>query len=93
MLVQRRGRWPNIKPALVYCLVFAVICLGGDTAVVTDTIHVVNFACLNFREFLILVLFTKFRIRELFFFFSSATLKGLSQAKIIKKIGDFILTF
>ena len=36
------------------------------------TVDLVIFACLNFREFLILGLFTKFRIREFTFFFSNA---------------------
>ena len=36
------------------------------------TVNLVIFACLNFREFLILGLFTKFRIHEFSFFFSSA---------------------
>ena len=36
----------------------------------SNTVDLVIFACLNFREFLIWGLFTKFRIRE--FFFSSA---------------------
>ena len=36
------------------------------------TVDLVIFACLNLREFLILGLFTKFRICEFFFFFSSA---------------------
>ena len=35
------------------------------------TVDLVIFACLNFREFLILGLFTKFRMRELIFIFSS----------------------
>ena len=35
------------------------------------TVDLVIFACLNFREVMILGLFTKFRIREFFFFFSS----------------------
>ena len=36
------------------------------------TVDLEIFACLNFREFLIFGLFTKFRIREFSFFFSSA---------------------
>ena len=40
----------------------------------SDTGDLVIFACLNFREFPILGLFTKFRIREFSFFFSSATI-------------------
>ena len=39
-----------------------------------DTVDLVIFACLHFREFLILGLFTKFRIREFSFFFSTATI-------------------
>ena len=39
--------------------------------VVAYTVDLVIFASLNFREFLILGLFTKFRIREFTFFFSS----------------------
>ena len=38
----------------------------GSTAIRT-TVDLVIFACLNFREFLILGLFTKFRIREFSF--------------------------
>ena len=34
-----------------------------------NTLHLVIFPCLNFREFLILGLFTKFRILEFLFFF------------------------
>ena len=37
-----------------------------------NTVDLVNFAGLNFREFPILGLFTKFRIREFSFFLSSA---------------------
>ena len=37
-----------------------------------NTVDLVIFACLNFREFLILRLFTKFRIREFSFFSSSS---------------------
>ena len=36
------------------------------------SVDLVIFACSNFREFLILGLFTKFTIREFSFFFSSA---------------------
>ena len=36
------------------------------------TVDLVIFACFNFRKFLILGLFTKFRIREFKFFFSCA---------------------
>ena len=36
-----------------------------------NTVDLVIFACLNFREFLILGLFTKFRNREFLFFFSN----------------------
>ena len=36
------------------------------------TVDMVIFTCLNFHEFPILRLFTKFRIREFSFFFSSA---------------------
>ena len=36
------------------------------------TVYLVIFAGLNFREFLILGFFTKFRIREFLFFFSIA---------------------
>ena len=39
------------------------------------TVDLVIVACLNFRAFLILGLFTKFRIREFLFFFSSAIRK------------------
>ena len=35
------------------------------------TVDLVIFVCLNFREFLILVLFTEFRICEFSFFFGS----------------------
>ena len=38
------------------------------------TVDLVIFACLNFREFLILRLFTKFRIREFSFFFSGSNI-------------------
>ena len=38
----------------------------------SHTVDLVIFACLVFREFLILGLFTKFIIREFVFFFSSA---------------------
>ena len=37
-----------------------------------NTVDLLFFACSNFREFLILGLFSKFRIREFSFFFSSA---------------------
>ena len=37
-----------------------------------NTVDPIIFACLNCREFLVLGLFTKFRIREFLFFFSSA---------------------
>ena len=43
-----------------------------DTLVHLYTVDLVIFACLNFREFLILGLFTKFSIREYSFFFISA---------------------
>ena len=43
---------------------------------VINTVDLVIFACLNFRKFLILGLFTKFRIREFSFFFSSAIMKN-----------------
>ena len=43
------------------------------------TIDLVIFACLNFHEFPILGLLTKFRIREFSFFFSSAIIKMFSQ--------------
>ena len=39
-----------------------------------DTVDLVILACLNFREFLILGLFAKFRIREFLFFFNNAIL-------------------
>ena len=39
------------------------------------TVDLVIFACLNFREFLILELFTIFLFREFSFFFSSAIIK------------------
>ena len=39
---------------------------------ISVTVDQVIFACLNIREFRILELFTKFRIREFSFFFSSA---------------------
>ena len=38
----------------------------------SNTVDLVIFAVLNFREFLILGLFTKFRIRKFLFIFSSA---------------------
>ena len=38
----------------------------------SNTVDLVNFACLNFHEFLILGFFTKFRICEFLFFSSSA---------------------
>ena len=52
----------------------AVIILspGGNTRNTPYTVDLVISAGLNFREFLILGLFTKFRISEFFFFFSSA---------------------
>ena len=37
------------------------------------TVDLVIFACVNFQDFPILGLFTKFRIRDLAFFFSSTT--------------------
>ena len=37
-----------------------------------NTVDLVIFTCLNFRESFILGLFTKFRIHEFFFFFISA---------------------
>ena len=42
-----------------------------DIFVSSYTVDLVILACLNFREFMILGLFTKFRIREFLFFFSS----------------------
>ena len=39
------------------------------------TEDMVIFACFNFREFLISGFFTKFRIREFLFLFSSAIMK------------------
>ena len=38
----------------------------------SNTVDLVIFACYNFREFLILGLFTKLRIHEFSFFISSA---------------------
>ena len=38
----------------------------------TNTVDLVIFACLDFREFLILRLFAELRIREFSFFFSNA---------------------
>ena len=45
---------------------------NSDISEESHTVDLVIFACLNFREFLIWELFTKFRIREFLFFFSSA---------------------
>ena len=46
------------------------------------TVDLVIFSCLNFREFIILGLFTKSRIRQFSLFFSSSI--------IIKKIERFL---
>ena len=46
------------------------------------TVDMVIFACLNFRKFLILELFTKFRTREFSFFFSNA-IKIIILAKLL----------
>ena len=48
--------------------------LPWKPAAILNTVDPVIFASLNFREFLILGLFTKFRIREFSFFCSSATI-------------------
>ena len=52
----------------------------------SNTVDLVIFACLNFREFLILWFFTKFRISEFSFFFSSAFIiiifAGFSTSRI-----------
>ena len=42
------------------------------------TVDLVIFACLHFREFLILGLFTKFKIRVFSFFCSSDIIKKIS---------------
>ena len=52
---------------LCYQMTKAYIC-----APAVNTVDLVIFTCLNFREFLILGLFMKLRIREFSFFFSSA---------------------
>ena len=44
------------------------------SGVARNTVYLVILACLNFREFLILRLFTKFRILEFSFFFSRTIL-------------------
>ena len=50
------------------------------------TVDLVIFACLNFREFLFLRLFTKFRIRDCSFFFSSAILKIIFASFLSSRI-------
>ena len=49
--------------------------IGTCTCKYVITVDLVIFACLNFRAFLILGLFTKFRVRIFLFFFSSAIRK------------------
>ena len=51
---------------------FAIVITGKFLYFSSYTVDPVIFACLDFREFLILELFTKFRIREFSFSFSSA---------------------
>ena len=55
----------------IICDIFAHI-LEFPTDYNIYTVDLVIFACLNFREFLILGLYKKFRIREFSFLFSSA---------------------
>ena len=49
------------------------------------SVDLVIFACLNFREFMILGLFTKFRIREFSIFFSSAIVLIISWDSWIRE--------
>ena len=49
-----------------------------------NTADLVNFACLNFREFTIWRFFTKFRIREFVFFSSSAIIIIFARSLILR---------
>ena len=50
------------------------------------TVDLVILSCLNFREFLILGLFTKLRIHEFSFFFSDAIIKIIFAIFLISRI-------
>ena len=52
--------------------VYQLCCPLKIFLILMPAVHVLIFACLNFRGFLILGLFTKLKIREFSFFFSSA---------------------
>ena len=56
------------------------------------TEDMVIFACLNFREFLISGFFTKFRIREFSFLFSSAIMNITRSAVLLFQCGDQLWT-
>ena len=53
-----------------------------------NTVHLVIFAGLNFRKFLILEPFTKFRIREFSFFFNCAIIKIIFAGFLKSRIGN-----
>ena len=54
------------------------------------SVNLIIFACLNFREFLILGLLTKFRIREFPFFFCSAIIIIIFARFLISRISPLL---
>ena len=52
------------------------------------TVDLVIFACLNFQEFLILRLFTKFRIRKFSYFFSHVS-RAINYNNNFREIFEF----